>query len=75
MEMERIEADNVTAQIQNYIQTQKISVSQMSSDLGISGERLIPGGNRTPFSASEFLELCVYLGICPEKFRKRDIDC
>lgn len=75
MKMERIEADNVTTQIQNYIKTQKICVSQMSMDLGISGERLVPGRERTAFTAVEFLEICIYLGIRPESFRKRDMEC
>lgn len=43
----------------------------MSRDLGIPKERLQPGKSHKNFTASEFLEICVYLGIRPEKFRQR----
>ena len=64
---------DVTAQIIDYVKSQNISISQMSQDLGIPSGRFAEGKERTKLSASEFLEICVYLGIRPEKFQKRRV--
>ena len=64
--------EDVTACVREYIAQHDISVAQMSSDLGIEESRLRPGDGGK-FSAAEFLDICVYLHIRPEQFKKRRI--
>lgn len=67
-----MEMGDVTARVREYIARNDIPVAQMSSDLGIEERRLRPGeGDK--FSAAEFLDICVYLHVRPEQFRKRRI--
>ena len=59
---------HIPKQIVNYIKVNNLSVSRISIDTGIDEEKLL--GNMEPFSAAEFLELCFYLNVRPEDFRK-----
>ncbi len=56
---------NVTNRLANYIRQQHISPERVSKDTGVGIEKLIPDTGAV-LDATEFLEVCVYLGIRPE---------
>lgn len=60
---------NATDWIVNYIEEQNMLVKQMSIDLKISESKL-RGEQGAEFTAEEFLSLCSYLNITPEKIQK-----
>lgn len=55
-----------------YIWENQISIKQTALDLSISEEKL-RGESEENLTAGEFLELCNYLGIRPEKFRHEEV--
>ncbi len=64
-----MKTENATKWIINYIHENKISISQTSLSLNIPESKL-RYENEEAFSAAEFLELCCYLNISPEKIQK-----
>ncbi|MBO5069567.1 MAG: hypothetical protein J6C37_04315 [Roseburia sp.] len=56
----------VTEYFITYFKKHHISPEETARALGIDVGKLTPG-YREPLDAEEFLELCVYLGICPEQ--------
>lgn len=59
---------SVSEKVINYIKLNNISVSRIAKDTGIEEEKLL--GDKLPFNATEFLELCFYLNVNPEEFRE-----
>lgn len=55
---------NVSRQITQYIKDNKISITQIALDTGISEEKL--KSEDISFNATEFLEICSYLNLHPE---------
>ena len=54
-----------------YIKENHISVTQIEHDTAISADRL-ECGNGKELDAVEFLELCSYLNVSPERFRRSE---
>lgn len=50
-----------------YIKEQKISIKQMAADLHIDEDRFVDGA---VFGIEEFLDICGYLHITPERVQK-----
>lgn len=50
-----------------YIKEQKISIKQMAADLHIDEDRFVDGA---VFGIEEFLDICAYLHITPERVQK-----
>ena len=55
--------DNASAKIVKHIKENNISITQIEKDTGVSAEKL--SDDSAVFVASEFLELCSYLGLNP----------
>lgn len=60
---------NVVEWIANYIREEGFSVKRVAMDLKIPEHKLRGGGNED-LSAEEFLDLCSYLQVEPERIRK-----
>ena len=58
---------NISMKIINYIKKNNISTKQIEKDTGIASKKLLD--KSTVFTATEFLELCSYLNLEPEKLR------
>lgn len=63
-----MDRQTVTQRIARYIRDNHIPVVQIQRDIAISADKLMceDGGE---LDATEFLELCRYLNVKPEKFR------
>lgn len=61
-----MEKSAVTDYVIQYIQDNKISTDYISEIMGISAAKL-QADYTEPLSAEEFLELCVFLHLSPEK--------
>lgn len=59
--------DTVTERVATYLRDNEISVTQTAKDLHIMEDKLL--NKSEPLEASEFLALCKYLHIQPEKFQ------
>lgn len=59
--------NNASINIKKYIKDNQISIEQISKDTGIPVEKIID--EDVSFSATEFLEMCSYLNIRPEKMK------
>lgn len=59
--------NNASINIKKYIKDNQISIEQISKDTGIPVEKIID--DDVSFSATEFLEMCSYLNIRPEKMK------
>jgi hypothetical protein len=71
MEIYKVDRQTVTQQIACYIKENHISVTQIEHDTAISADRL-ECGNGKELDAVEFLELCSYLNVSPERFRRSE---
>ena len=60
---------NVVEWIANYIREEGFSVQRVAKDLKIP-EHKLRGGQNEDLSAEEFLDLCSYLQVEPERIRK-----
>lgn len=56
----------VTEYFIEYFKRNHISADETAQAIGIDPQKLTPG-YREPLDAEEFLELCFFLGICPEQ--------
>ena len=59
---------SVTVKVIEYLISQGISISDMAEKLGFPEEKLSVVGEGN-LSAAEFLEICNYLNIEPERFK------
>lgn len=69
----RVNSKTVTYALARHIERNRIPVNQVSMDTGIAEEKLLTTGNQA-LTASEFLDLCVYLGVKPEELQNDDRD-
>ena len=60
---------NVTSDIANYLQENRIEPCRVSRDTGIAVRKLRPDG-ASALNATELLVLCEYLQVEPEEIRR-----
>lgn len=65
-----MDRQTVTQRVVRYLKDNHISAMQIEHDLGISADKLTRGN--MDLDAAEFLELCRYLNVRPEKFRRNE---
>ncbi len=66
-----MDRQTVTQRVARYLEENHISAVQVGHDLGISADKLTCEKNME-LDAAEFLELCRYLNVKPEKFRRNE---
>lgn len=63
----------VTQRVAHYLQDNHISAEIIERQTGIPADRLTYGSG-VELEAAEFLELCRYLNVRPESFRRTECD-
>ena len=66
-----MDRQTVTQRVVRYLEDNHISAMQIEHDLGISADKLTREKDME-LDAAEFLELCRYLNVRPEKFRRNE---
>lgn len=67
----KVDRQTVTQRVARYIRDNHISVLQIQRDIAISADKL-RCENDSELDAAEFLELCRYLNVRPESFRRNE---
>ncbi len=68
-----MDRQTVTQRVARYLKDNNISAGMIEHQLGISADKLTFRSGEE-LDAAEFLELCRYLNVRPEHFRRKECD-